>query len=81
MCSMGCHETLTPGQRPQLRPCEDEAAALITPGGQAVLLACNEGQAAPQPPDCSVGHMSPMDSEERLTGGRDAELRGRGSGE
>lgn len=39
------------------------------------MLACNEGQAAPQPPDRSVGHMNPTDSEESLMGVRDAELR------
>lgn len=49
--------------------------ALITTEGQAMLLACNEGQAAPQSPDRSVGHMNPTDSEESLMGVRDAELR------
>lgn len=43
VCSVSCRRT--PGQRPQLCPCEDEAAG--APKGQAVLLACNdEGQAA-----------------------------------
>lgn len=79
VCNSSGRRTVAPDKCPQLCPCENEAAG--APKGQAVLLACNdEGQAATQPPDHSVGHMSPTGSGERLTGTGMLSLGGRDSG-
>lgn len=82
VCSLGCHRTRTPGQCPQLHPCEDEppgapnsqgAGCVYLPEGQAAMLtAVRRGRHHPkyewQPLDHSVEYMSATGSGERLTG-------------